>query len=302
MGLFRRKQVSWLYLLRNEDLVVYVNNLGAELMSVKDAKNKTEYIWTGDPEYWGMRSPILFPFVGALNGQLYRHKGREYLMPRHGFARDMIFSKSAETEDQIWFVLDSDEKTKKSYPFDFHLAIRYRLRGRILEVRWVVTNKDTEPMYFSIGGHPAFRCPLKKGELQTDYYLGFEMEGRGNPKYHSLSRRGLYESKEQELPLEHGLYRLRRDTFKQDTMIFEKQTTRIRLMRPDKRPYVTLTCAAPVFGVWSPPEKQAPFICIEPWYGRCDNEGFSGDLREKEWIQRLEPNEVFEAAYFIEFS
>lgn len=85
-------------------------------------------------------------------------------------------------------------------------------------------------------------------------------------------------------------------------MIFEKQTTRIRLVRPDKRPYVTLTCAAPVFGVWSPPGKQAPFICIEPWYGRCDNEGFSGDLREKDWIQRLEPNEVFEAAYFIEFS
>ena len=119
MGLFRRKQVSRFYLLRNEDLVVYVNNLGAELMSVKDAKNKTEYIWNGDPEYWGRRSPILFPFVGALNGQLYRHKGREYLMPRHGFARDMIFSKSAETEDQIWFVLDSDEKTKKAIPLIF---------------------------------------------------------------------------------------------------------------------------------------------------------------------------------------
>ena len=113
---------------------------------------------------------------------------------------------------------------------------------------------------------------------------------------------GLYETKEQELPLEHGLYRLRRDTFKQDTMIFEKQTTRIRLIRPDKRPYITVTCAAPVFGVWSPPEKQAPFICIEPWYGRCDREGFSGNLTDKEWIQCLEPKEVFEAAYFIEFS
>ena len=71
MGLFRRKQVSRFYLLRNEDLVVYVNNLGAELMSVKDAKNKTEYIWNGDPEYWGRRSPILFPFVGALGFLFY---------------------------------------------------------------------------------------------------------------------------------------------------------------------------------------------------------------------------------------
>ena len=157
MGLFKRKQVSRFYLLRNDDLVVYINNQGAELMSVKNTVNKTEYIWSGDPDYWGRRSPVLFPIVGELNGQVYRYKGHEYRMPRHGFVRDMIFSKSAETDDQIWFVLDSNEETKKSYPFDFHLAIRYRLRGRILEVKWIVANKDSETMYFSIGGHPAFR-------------------------------------------------------------------------------------------------------------------------------------------------
>ena len=114
MGLFKRKQVSRFYLLRNDDLVVYINNQGAELMSVKSKADKTEYIWNGDPDYWGRRSPVLFPVVGALNGQSYRYKGREYRMPRHGFARDMLFSKSAETDDQIWFVLDSDEVTKKS--------------------------------------------------------------------------------------------------------------------------------------------------------------------------------------------
>ena len=302
MGLFKRKQVSRFYLLRNDDLVVYINNQGAELMSVKNTVNKTEYIWSGDPDYWGRRSPVLFPIVGELNGQVYRYKGHEYRMPRHGFVRDMIFSKSAETDDQIWFVLDSNEETKKSYPFDFHLAIRYRLRGRILEVKWIVANKDSETMYFSIGGHPVFRCPLEKGQSQTDYYLGFDMESRGNPKYHSISRRGLYEPQEYELPLEQGLYRLERGTFKKDTLIFEKQTTRVYLMRPDKRPYVTVTFAAPLFGIWSPPGKQAPFVCIEPWYGRCDREGFSGEIHEKDWIQSLAPGEVFEAAYFMEFS
>lgn len=302
MGLFKRKQVSRFYLLRNEDLVVYINNLGAELMSVKSVTNKTEYIWNGDPDFWGRRSPVLFPVVGSLNGQTYRYKGHEYRMPRHGFARDMFFSKSAETEDQIWFVLDSDEKTKQSYPFDFHLAIRYRLRGRILEVKWVVTNKDSEPMYFSIGGHPAFRCPLDKNTPQTDYYIGFEMEGRGNPRYHLLSRRGLYEPEAFELPLERGLYRFERGSFKQNTMVFEKQTTRVYLVRPDKHPYVTVTFAAPLFGIWSPPDKHAPFVSIEPWYGRCDREGFTGGLQEKDWIQCLQPGEIFEAAYFMEFS
>lgn len=220
MGLFKRKQVSRFYILRNDDLVVYISNQGAELMSVKNVKNKTEYIWNGDPDYWNRRSPLLFPIVGELNGQVYRYKGKEYRMPRHGFARNMLFSKSVETEDQIWFALDSNEETKKMYPFDFHLAVRYRLRGKILEVRWVVTNRDSETMLFSIGGHPAFRCPLDKNHPQTDYYIGFDMEKRGNPKYHSLSRRGLYETKEYELPLEQGLYRFNRETFRKDTMIF----------------------------------------------------------------------------------
>jgi galactose mutarotase-like enzyme len=244
----------------------------------------------------------LFPIVGELNGQTYRHNGQEYHMSRHGFARDMVFRKGAETDDQIWFILESNEETKKSYPFDFNLAVRYRLRGRVVEIKWIVMNKGEEPMYFSIGGHPAFRCPLGKDGHQSDYYLSFDMEGRGNPKYHSVSRRGLYDSKEYELPLDKGLYRLERDTFKQDTMIFEKQTSRIYLMRPNKRPYITVTSASPLFGIWSPPGRQAPFVCIEPWYGRCDREGFGGELSEKDWIQSLQPKEVFEAAYYIEFS
>ena len=302
MGLFKRKQMPRFYLLRNGELVVYINNKGAELVSVKGVANKTEYIWNGDPDYWERRAPILFPFVGSLNGETYRHNGKEYRMPRHGFAHDMFFTKSAETEDQLWFVLDSNAETKKQYPFDFHLAACYRLRGHFLQVKWVVTNKDKETMYFSIGGHPAFRCPLKEDERQSDYYLGFDMEGRGNPKYHTLNRRGLYSPQEYELPLEKGLYRLNEGTFQKDTMIFEKQTTRVYLMRPNKRPYVTVTSASPIMSIWSPSDKHAPFVCIEPWYGSSDGEGFNGELSEKEWIQSLLPGEVFEAAYFIEFS
>lgn len=156
--------------------------------------------------------------------------------------------------------------------------------------------------YFPSADIRRFAVRWTRIQVQTDYYIGFDMEGRGNPKYHSISRRGLYEPREYELPLEQGLYRFDKETFTKDTLIFEKQTTRVYLMRPDKRPYVTVTFAAPLFGVWSPPGKQAPFVCIEPWYGRCDREGFSGDLIEKDWIQCLQPNEIFEAAYFMEFS
>ena len=159
-------------------------------------------------------------------------------------------------------------------------------------------------MYFSIGGHPAFPVSAEEGRAADGLLSRLLRWRRGNPKYHSSAAGDFMENKEQGAASgARSLSSPQRHLFKQDTMIFEKQTTRIRLVRPDKSAVCDADLCCAGFGVWSPPGKQAPFICIEPWYGRCDNEGFSGDLRrEKDWIQRLEPNEVFEAAYFIEFS
>ncbi|MEE0387882.1 MAG: aldose 1-epimerase family protein, partial [Phocaeicola vulgatus] len=39
--------------------------------------------------------------------------------------------------------------------------------------------------------------------------------------------------------------------------------------------------------------------CIEPWYGRCDSVGYSGELKDREWIQKLEPKETFDVEYKI---
>ena len=288
--------------LENDFLKVTIDDHGAELVSIYDKEKDREVIWQGDPRFWGRHAPVLFPNVGKHYGNHYRIGDKEYASKQHGFARDTDFTCIDSTLDSVTHQIRSTEETKEVYPFDFVLRIRHILKGRTLTVSWKVANNSDTDMYFAIGGHPAFRCPLDKNQVQTDYYIGFDMEGRGNPKYHSISRRGLYEPREYELPLEQGLYRFDKETFTKDTLIFEKQTTRVYLMRPDKRPYVTVTFAAPLFGVWSPPGKQAPFVCIEPWYGRCDREGFSGDLIEKDWIQCLQPNEIFEAAYFMEFS
>ena len=52
--------------LENDYLKVSVIEKGAELKSVVSKTTKLEYMWSGDPAFWGKTSPVLFPVVGTL--------------------------------------------------------------------------------------------------------------------------------------------------------------------------------------------------------------------------------------------
>lgn len=162
------------YELSNGAVSVQVNYFGAELKSLKKLDTETEYLWKADPAYWKRTSPVLFPFVGALNRREYRTKGKTYSMTQHGFARDMEFELSSQTEDEIWFVLKSNEETYGKYPYEFILKLGYRLLADGVEVCWKVENPGKEELPFSIGGHPAFNCPIKEGTKQTGYLIRFD--------------------------------------------------------------------------------------------------------------------------------
>lgn len=150
--------------LKNEQLSVVVSEKGAELQSIKDANGK-EYLWQGDPAFWGRRSPILFPIVCSVNDETYRVDGQEYHLPRHGFARDAAFTLIAQSERKVTFALESSEETKKVYPYDFTLSVSYVLDGNKIGVIWHVHNTDTREIHFQIGGHPAFNIPgMKAGK------------------------------------------------------------------------------------------------------------------------------------------
>ncbi len=72
------------------------------------------------------------------------------------------------------------------------------------------------------------------------------------------------------------------------------------MLSKDKRPYVTLMFSAPLVGLWSP-SGQAPFMCIEPWWGRADKVGYEGEFAERQYVNHLEPGETFEASYMMIF-
>ncbi|MCI9333621.1 MAG: aldose 1-epimerase family protein [Lachnospiraceae bacterium] len=291
-----------IYELRNDTVAIGLESLGAELKSLKRLGTGAEYMWRADPAFWDRTSPILFPFVGSVNGKEYRAKGRTYAMNQHGFARDMEFGLLSQSEDEIWFELRDNEETRKMYPYAFLLRLGYRLLSDGVEVKWQVENPGKEGLAFSIGGHPGFNCPLEGDIFQkTDYYLKFENIERFESTRVGdglvIDEKGTYE-------LEQGGYlAVTEHLFDCDTLVLEDyQTNAVSICRPDKSPYVTVTMEnVPVWGIWTRSPK-APFICIEPWYGRCDRTGFSGDLAEREWGNMVRPGESFEASYKITVS
>jgi len=285
-----------LFQISNEKITIQVDSLGAELKSLKSVPDNREYMWHGDPAYWGRTSPVLFPVVGGLKGGAYRLDGREYAMGQHGFARDMEFQLKSQVATEIWFTLSDNEETKKKYPYPFRLEIGYELTGRTVTVKWKVSGQGKEPIWFSIGGHPAFLCPIDPGTDQTQYRLIFDAKDR---IVSSCIEGGLVGKEKKTYALRDGMLSVTADLFDEDALVIEgDQAHSVALARPDGNPYLTVTFDAPLFGVWSPPKKKAPFICIEPWYGRCDSVDFAGDFKDREWTQELSGGD-FEAAYQI---
>lgn len=160
------------YELKNETIAIQVDSCGAELRSLKKLDTGIEYLWQADPTFWGRTSPILFPFVGGLHNKTYRTKGKTYTMMQHGFARDLEFEMiSCQPESEIWFERKSDTETLEKYPYEFILKLGYKLLPNGVSVLWQVENPASEALPFSIGGHPAFNCPLDADKKQTDYQI-----------------------------------------------------------------------------------------------------------------------------------
>lgn len=286
------------YTLENEWIKLEVDSFGAEIKSLQRKSDAKEYMWCADKQYWGRTAPVLFPFVGSLSDGIYRWKGKEYPMGQHGFARDMEFTLVEQSEDTLWFELKANEETMEKYPFDFVLNIGYKLEDLAVRVLWKVFNKGVEEMHFSIGAHPAFMCPILEDTKQTDYYIHFDTD----KTLQSDSFEGaLIGDAMREYPLEDGYLHITEDLFDGDALVMEHgQVHEVALCLPNKTPYLTVKFDMPLVGIWSPVRKNAPFICIEPWYGRADKKGFAGDLSEREWGNTLKTKECFEAGYTIE--
>ena len=298
MNLKINSKINDMKTISNKQLTIQVSPHGAELCSI--VANGKEYLWQADPAFWKRHSPVLFPIVGSVWENEYRNEGIPYTLTQHGFARDMEFTLISEKEDEVRYRLVSNEETLHKYPFPFCLEIGYRIQGKKIEVMWEVKNTGDKEMYFQIGAHPAFYWPEFDASNSERGFFRFDKEN--GLKYILISEKGCADpSTEYSLELTDGLLPLDTHTFDKDALILEnEQVRKVTLYNKEKLAYLSLHFNAPVVGLWSPPAKNAPFVCIEPWYGRCDRAHYTGEYKDKDWMQHLQPEEIFQGGYTIE--
>ena len=285
-----------IYTLENENIRVVASSNGGELNSIKKINDETEYLWNGDERYWKYHAPVLFPIVGKVNGGKYKIDGIEYELPQHGLARTREFKLIEKSESRIVFELQYDEETLKVYPFKFVLRIGYTLMEYGVETSYEVINKDNKDIYFSIGGHPAYMCPINQGESFEDYYFEFDKVEKSSKIL--LNSNGLF-TKNKELFMENSKeLPLSIEIFKDDAIVFnDLKSNKISLKSRKSDKSVTMDFSGfPYLGLWTKPTG-APFVCIEPWFGHADYEDFNGDFKDKEGINKLAVGKSFKAAY-----
>jgi galactose mutarotase-like enzyme len=274
----------------NSILTAEIKHTGAELCSLKDNSNK-EYIWNGNSEFWGKHSPVLFPIVGTLKDNTYKYNNSEYQLSRHGFAREMEFELIEKQENSAVFSLVSSQETKEKYPFDFDLHLIYTLENKSLKIEYKVFNKGESKMPFSIGAHPAFDLP---GNFEN-YSLAFEE--KDTMDYYLLED-GLISNTTKTISLGQNKLHLNYKLFENDALVFKNITSKSVTILENSTPFLKVSYPNfPDLGIWTP---NAPFICIEPWFGYSDTMSQFGNLFEKEGIQILNSNETFHSEFNIE--
>lgn len=289
--------------MENEILKVMIADSGAELSSVFDKESKTERMWDADPDIWNRHAPILFPFVGRVVDGVYRYQGKEYEMKtQHGFARDMEFECMEENKNKVVHRLLPKENTRKIYPFEYELLVCHQFDNenpRKLHVTWTVKNKGTGEMFYCIGGHPGFALPTESDRDKENYY--FEIPGREALESIRVSTKTAFAVPDVHYPLktEQGFFKFSDDVY--STIIFDEQKIeKIRIAKPDHSPYITMECGEfPFLAIWS--KKEGNFICLEPWVGRTDDDGFTGSIADKASVVRLEAGEERTISHSIEY-
>lgn len=285
-----------IYTLENSNIKITASEHGGEIHSLTSKKDGAEYLWNGNPEHWKYHAPTLFPIIGKLMDSKYTVDGQVYEMVPHGLARTAEFETVSIKEDAITFELKYTEESLKIYPYKFSLLITYTLQHNGVKITYDVVNLDNKEIYFSIGGHPAFMCPIEEGESLEDYYLEFnkveEVSAYGvNSDVYLTHDTVKFFENENTLPLSTELFA------KGLIMFDDLKSNKITIKSAKSKKALSVDFEGfPYLCLWAP-EKGAPFICIEPWYGHPEYEDFKGEFKDREGTVSLKVGEKFNCSY-----
>lgn len=278
-----------IYTIKNDKIEVSVEDLGAQMRSIKDATGK-EYLWQGDEKYWNGSAPNLFPYIARLTEGKYILKGRTYEMPKHGFLRNSVLKLKEKTQTKMVFSLTDSEETYKMYPYHFEIKVKYELFENELKVSYNVANKDKKVMYFGVGGHPGFQVPVEKELSFEDYFIEFAK--RTDMKRVGMSEDCFVTGKDEAFPLEENrrLY-LHHNLFDDDAIILKDAPSKVVLASEKGSARIEMeTSHLEYLGIWHKPASDAPYVCIEPWSSLPSKKDIIEDLEKQDNLVSLKPD------------
>ncbi|MEB2775765.1 aldose 1-epimerase family protein [Algoriphagus sp. D3-2-R+10] len=287
-----------IYKLESSKLSVEVNDIGIELSSIQSLSTGIEYLWQGNPAIWSGQAPVLFPIIGALKGGFTFINGQKHSIPKHGIIRNSSKpTLKSKTASSLLFSLKWDEESLLLYPFKFELEIEFILKGKTLTIKHTITNHGEETMLYSIGGHPAFNCPLRDSEEYEDYFLEF-----AQPETDStwmVEETGLIGLKQKKVLDNTAILPLHKHLFDDDALIFKHlKSKEVMLKHKDRGSILSVNFDDfDYLGIWAKPG--APFVCIEPWLGIADSVDSNQKFEEKEGLLKLEPDQSDVKIYSI---
>ena len=288
--------------IENKHFIAEVKTLGAQLCRVYCKDNDTEYLWNGDETYWKKHAPVLFPFVGRLYDGKYSYQGKVYEMTLHGFCQQAEFTVVSNDGDSVTFEIRPDEERRAMYPFDFIFTVTYRLTENGLDECAKVTNPGKTELLYGFGGHPGFNVPLDKDLAFEDYEIYFtEASGVERRKFtDNHMDAGSYEATD---TVSDGVMKLHHDLFDDDAVVLKGTGERAILRSAKGKKSVEVVYkGAPWCGIWHPIKRDAPFVCIEPWWVLPGRDETMVDIGEREDFIHLAPGGVNEHVISMIFS
>lgn len=290
--------------IENKYLKVCAKEEGAELVSIIDLATQTEMLWQGDKEYWEGQSPILFPTIGNCAAQTIHVDGKAYQMPKHGLVRLLKFHMAEKGDDFIKFEVSDTPYTLEHYPYHFRLTVCYKLEGKALIVRFQVNNEDNEgSLPFQLGAHPAFNLPEFAPSDDTHGYLSFNFSDKivsnGLKPGGYLWPEGSFDVRLDDS----GMLELNNHTFDCDTLLDTREiATTCSLYNKNRKKLLTVEFDSPVLALWAPRGDNAPFVCIEPWWGCCDQAEYDDEFSKRPWTVIVAPRQEHVISYKISMS
>ena len=288
--------------LKNNCLEVELNPKGAEIIKIIGQKDQLNYMWRRDPSLWASSAPILFPIVGALQNNECRIDGKTYSMTQHGFSRHNVYETHEVSDTCVEFVLKPNEDIQKQYPYAFELKVVYTLLDNQLSCQCIVKNTDKQTIYFQIGGHPAFACPLMENESSNDYYIEFERDETLDAKIIDVERRGMSRVTQPLFENEKRFF-IRQALFNNDAIVvkdFKSHYVTLKSLNHNKSIRFYMENFNHL-GIWTS-KHVGGLVAIEPWVGHSDYVDFKGEFKDKEGIVSLTKGEEFSCKFVVEIN